>query len=213
MDLRFFIICIGVLVAYAAIRTIRRGWLKSVVVVAVLVGIIQLGFDIAFPNVPANGPAVAATSHGDFFVDKVTQLESDRCMMSHLKDSPLSSIAYVLEMHRFLKEMKQLQTPEMKSQNNLGTLGRMVDESFGDADYTPGQSTVLVAASNASLCDKFTQWVGVEAQRHGVAQLPVILQGNSGAASVPGQALASPPVQQLTNVPAITSGVQDESGD
>ncbi len=181
MNLHFFIIVLGLLGGYAVFRTTRRGWIRFLVVVVFLAGGIQVAFDALFPHVPG-GYVASAQGQGqggnDYFADKLAQLENNRCMMSHLRDSPLSSFAYLLELHRFLSEYKRLQTPAHAQENTLANFSRMFDDSFTDDDVVPGKSTVAVAAASGSLCEKFTRWMGAEAQAHNplphVATAPAI---------------------------------------
>ena len=52
MGLSSFIICFGVLACYAALRTVKRGWIKAIVVLFMVVCGIQLGLNWIFPIQP-----------------------------------------------------------------------------------------------------------------------------------------------------------------
>ena len=167
----FYFICFGVLGCYAGIRTVRAGWAKGLISIVMAACLIHLAFDAAFPRTNHADDLAARTLRpqehakggglSGYFSAKLDDLQADRCVLAHMQDSPLSPLAYIIELHSFLAAYKQMQASQMNGGATLGGLSQLVSRSFGDTAQrlTPEEADAIKGGGNIeSLCNAFGKW-------------------------------------------------------
>jgi hypothetical protein len=184
MTMSFYLICFGVLGCYAALRTIRAPWAKGVIAILMVGCLIHLGIRAFLPASPAPAtPAVAtrlaappqataaqarAAPQGNFFHRKLEAIEADKCVLDHLKESPLSPLVYMVELHRFLTGYKQLQAAQLKG--NMTAVNNLFGDTFGDSGSRLSPEEQRAVQSNEpgnleTLCGAFGKWTETLAQK------------------------------------------------
>ena len=173
MTYSFYLICFGVLGCYAGLRTVRAGWAKGLISLVMAVCLIHLAFDAAFSRtnhadeVAANAlrPRPSGSGGGlrGYFHAKLADIQADQCVLAHMQDSPLSPVAYIIELHSFLAAYKRMQASQMNGGGgaSLGSLSALVVHSFGSAAQrlTPEEAAAVQGGGNIeSLCNAFGKW-------------------------------------------------------
>ena len=162
VNFNFLLILLGVLGCYAAIRTTRREGLRVLLIVVLVICVVVLAVDRLVQ--PAVSPGEAAANREvavGFFARQVQDLRTDACLVHLLHETPLSPIAYVLEMHNFLQDYRQAQAASAVGQAGLGQTADLFAKSFGEtgAELSPEEERAVEGKGGPeSLCHAFEKW-------------------------------------------------------
>ncbi len=179
MTSSFYFICFGILGCYAGLRTVRAGWAKGLIAIVLVFCGLHLVFDALFSKERHADIVAASTLRpqpaggvGGYVHAKMVDLEADRCVLGHLRDTPLSPIAYAVEMHSFLAGYKKMQAAELAggSNSSLGKVSGLLVDSFGDTAgaLSPDEAAAVKddgGGNLESLCNAFGKWTGTLAKK------------------------------------------------
>ena len=179
MNLSYFLICFGILICYGGLRTVRRRWMRGLFVLGMVVCVIQLCLTVFMPPTPHKTEQFAAVDSPSaqsipdnkeqtngltgYFHAKLLSLQADRCVLEHLRETPLRPVTYILDLHKFLEGYKHLQSAQMAGQNNFGSASALFTQSFGDTESSLSpEETAAIRADKEDrlevLCSAFGKW-------------------------------------------------------
>jgi hypothetical protein len=168
----FYLICFGILGCYAGLRTVRAGWAKGLIAIVLVFCLIHLGFDTFYSKEHQADQMAARTLRPNmqggvkgYVQAKIVDLQADRCVLSHLEETPLSPIAYAIELHSFLAAYKKMQAAQMAGGAGIGKISKLLVSSFGDtaSNLSPQEAAAVKDNSGGnieSLCQAFGKWTG-----------------------------------------------------
>jgi hypothetical protein len=160
VNVNFLLILLVVLSGYVALRTVRHEGLRVLLIAMLVISLVVLGVDRFMP--PVASPVEAAANRdaaAGFFARQAEAWRTDACLLRLMRETPLSPVAYVLEM----KTYRQAQARSVLGTATLGQTADLFTRSFGETEdeLSPEETQAVQGrAGSESLCQAFGKWVG-----------------------------------------------------